>query len=339
VALDTRPPTGVREEAARGLAWREEFGRGGTPVGVARARDLKNGVAVSEETIGRMVSYFARHEVDKEGEGWSPGQDGYPSAGRIAWALWGGDPGRSWANRIMEKIKMEEKDDEVVSVQRDGLTRSAPFEFSLVRDKSGDGLTLHGYAAVFDSPTHINNHEGNFTESISRGAFKKTIRDGRPVLQFDHGKHPMIGSLPIGKIEALKEDATGLHVTARLHSGSFFDPVREAIASGAIDGMSFRFSVVKEDWTPAERKNLPHRTIQEVRLFELGPVVFPAYAATSVGVRDNDTDSSPEEDFADGANDDESAVSEETEPREHSDSNLTISRRRRLALEEYGVTR
>lgn len=337
--IDTTPPTGVREEAARGLEWREEYGRGGTAVGVARARDLKNGVAVSEDTIGRMVSYFARHEVDKQGQGWSPGEDGYPSAGRIAWALWGGDPGRSWANRIMEKIKMEQKDDEIVSVQRDGLTRSAPFEFSLVRDESGDGLTLHGYAAVFDSPTHINNHEGNFTESIARGAFKKTIRDGRPVLQFDHGKHPTIGSLPIGKIESLKEDATGLHVTARLHSGEFFAPVREAIASGAIDGMSFRFSVVKDDWTPAARKNLPHRNIQEVRLFELGPVVFPAYAATSVGVRDMDTEDSPQEDVTDGVTGEDSAVGQETEPREHSDSSITITRRRRLALEEHGVNR
>lgn len=98
-----RPPQGARDEARRGLEWRREFGRGGTAVGVARARDIANGRALSLDTIGRMVSYFARHEVDKQGEGWSPGEDGYPSAGRIAWALWGGDAGRRWAERIYER--------------------------------------------------------------------------------------------------------------------------------------------------------------------------------------------------------------------------------------------
>ena len=95
------PTQAMKEEADRGLAWREEFGRGGTAVGVARARDISNGRQLPLETVARMVSYFARHEVDKQGQGWSQGDDGYPSAGRIAWALWGGDPGRSWAEDIM----------------------------------------------------------------------------------------------------------------------------------------------------------------------------------------------------------------------------------------------
>jgi hypothetical protein len=111
--LNFKPPDGVRKEAELGLKWRKEYNRGGTLVGVARARDLSNGVSVSPETIGRMVSYFARHEVDKEGEGWSPGQDGYPSAGRIAWALWGGDSGKTWAQKVsdqMDSIDEEKKD-------------------------------------------------------------------------------------------------------------------------------------------------------------------------------------------------------------------------------------
>jgi HK97 family phage major capsid protein len=91
------PTDAMKKEAERGLEWRKEFGRGGTEIGVARARDIKNGVDLSDETIKRMHSYFSRHEVDKQGEGFSPGEDGYPSAGRIAWALWGGDPGQSWA--------------------------------------------------------------------------------------------------------------------------------------------------------------------------------------------------------------------------------------------------
>lgn len=94
------PTDAMVREAARGLEWRDEHGRGGTEIGVARARDIVNRRSLSRDTVARMVSYFARHEVDKQGEGWAPGEPGYPSAGRIAWALWGGDPGRTWAEAI-----------------------------------------------------------------------------------------------------------------------------------------------------------------------------------------------------------------------------------------------
>jgi len=99
------PNEAMKEEAQRGLDWRSEFGRGGTEVGIARARDIVNGADLSDDTVGRMVSYFARHEVDKEAEGFRVGEEGYPSNGRIAWALWGGDAGKSWSEREYEKIK------------------------------------------------------------------------------------------------------------------------------------------------------------------------------------------------------------------------------------------
>ena len=102
--IDFTPPEGVRKEAAKGLEWRREFNRGGTAIGVARARDLSNGAKVSPSTAKRMKAYFDRHEVDKKGQGWSQGEDGFPSAGRVAWALWGGNPGRSWANSLVEQM-------------------------------------------------------------------------------------------------------------------------------------------------------------------------------------------------------------------------------------------
>ena len=90
-----KAPQTVRRAAQRGLDLRRKFGRGGTQVGVARARDLSGGRNISDETIKRMVSYFARHEVDKKAPGF--GSDSDPSAGYIAWLLWGGDAGRRWA--------------------------------------------------------------------------------------------------------------------------------------------------------------------------------------------------------------------------------------------------
>lgn len=101
--LDLRPPATVAAAARRGLDLRREFGRGGTAVGVARARDLSNRRALSIETARRMVAYFERHEIDLDAPAAKPGNPGYPSAGRIAWLLWGGDAGRTWARKIVRQ--------------------------------------------------------------------------------------------------------------------------------------------------------------------------------------------------------------------------------------------
>jgi len=101
------PPKGAQENARRGLELREEFKRGGTMVGVARARDISNGRSLPLKTINRMVSYFARHEVDKKGKDW--GNASNPSRGYIAWLLWGGDAGKTWADSIAEREKKKDK--------------------------------------------------------------------------------------------------------------------------------------------------------------------------------------------------------------------------------------
>ena len=101
------PTAEMASEAELGLKWREEYGRGGTEVGVARARDISNLRNLSFDTVQRMNSYFARHEVDKEASGWNQGEEGFPTAGRIAWQLWGGDAGRDFAKRIVDRYATE----------------------------------------------------------------------------------------------------------------------------------------------------------------------------------------------------------------------------------------
>ena len=114
--VDTTPTNEMAELAARGLELRREFGRGGTEVGVARARDISNMVTLSPRTVSRMNSFFARHRVDLDATGARSGQEGYPSAGAIAWMLWGGDPnnpdgaGAGWASRKAEELAAEGKD-------------------------------------------------------------------------------------------------------------------------------------------------------------------------------------------------------------------------------------
>lgn len=283
------PNREMRAEAQRGLDWRAEFGRGGTAVGVARARDIVNGRNLSLDTVKRMRSYFARHEVDKQGQGWSPGEDGYPSAGRIAWALWGGDAGRSWANRIVAEEESK-SGDSGMSVVRQTLERHVDFDVRSVSVNEGDGLTLSGYAAVFNTPTRIDSWEGKFNEIIARGAFKKTLSERMPILQWNHGKDPAVGEVPIGVITSIREDARGLWIEARLHDNQAVQPIRDAIASGAVTGMSFRFQVIQEKWN--DTTEIPTRTIVETKLLEVGPVAFPAYADTSVGVRSDEFDNS-----------------------------------------------
>ncbi len=185
----------------------------------------------------------------------------------------------------------------------DDLCRSAPFE--LRADDTDDGNTLVGYGAVFSEVTHIDSWEGVFDEEIARGAFKKSLRERTPVLQFDHGRHPMVGSIPLGSFEDLREDDQGLFMRAPLHDNWLVQPVRDAIKSKAIPGMSFRFAVVKDEWRTADGKlvkpddvsrllwasdrsdpaSILKRTLRELKLYEVGPVVFPAYAGTSVDVR------------------------------------------------------
>ena len=105
--INTTPTDGMVEEAKKGLEWRKEFNRGGTIIGVTRANQILNKTKLSPSTVRRMFSFFSRHESDKTGQGFSQGEDGYPSAGRIAWALWGGDAGFSWSTKVRNQLDKE----------------------------------------------------------------------------------------------------------------------------------------------------------------------------------------------------------------------------------------
>ncbi|MGL4998059.1 MAG: hypothetical protein ACRC5T_03750 [Cetobacterium sp.] len=96
-------PKAAQEEAKKGLEWRKEEGRGGTSVGVNTARTLAEGGQIGIEKVRHIAKYFPRHEVDKKASGWKPGDNKFPSNGRIAWALWGGDAGQRWASAIVER--------------------------------------------------------------------------------------------------------------------------------------------------------------------------------------------------------------------------------------------
>lgn len=100
--LDLVPPKAVADAAAKGLKLRAEHKRGGTQVGVKRARQLSARERLSPADVKKMHAYFARHEVDRSAPKFDDADE--PSAGKIAWLLWGGDPGRTWADRMAKKL-------------------------------------------------------------------------------------------------------------------------------------------------------------------------------------------------------------------------------------------
>lgn len=168
------------------------------------------------------------------------------------------------------------------------LLRTYPWR-ALSIDDGSDGLTLEGYAAVFDNWTEVDNpFEGHFMESVSRGAFTKTLRErgDRVPLLYDHGHHPMVGQMPLGRIESLVEDNVGLKVRARLHDNWLVEPVRDAIRSGAMKEMSFRFrGITDRIEKPTGSGDLAKVTRTEVKLIELGPATIGVYAGTSMNLR------------------------------------------------------
>jgi HK97 family phage prohead protease len=166
---------------------------------------------------------------------------------------------------------------------RDGRAEEVrQFEF---RASDGtDGQTLEGYATVYNTWADIRDAKGPFREQILPGAAKRSLGQKMPVMQFDHGQHPLIGSIPIGVYSTAREDRNGVFVRGRLSDNWLIQPVRDAINDKAVTGMSIRMRVINDDWGVDEEGN-DTRTISEIEVLEAGPVVWPAYTTTSVAVR------------------------------------------------------
>lgn len=155
--INTTPTDGMVTEAKKGIEWRKEFNRGGTRIGATRASQIVAKERLSPSTVKRMFSFFSRHEVDKEAQGFRPGEDGYPSNGRIAWALWGGDAGFSWSRKVAGQIDRERdkfyedeiEEKQVTAAVKKGLQNKVDKHNEKHGDKKGKRVTLRMLSAVF----------------------------------------------------------------------------------------------------------------------------------------------------------------------------------------------
>jgi len=280
--INFTPPEGVRREAKKGLAWREEHGRGGTAVGVARARDLSNGTSISPSTAKRMKSYFARHEVDKQGEGWSPGEEGWPSAGRIAWSLWGGTPGQRWANKLVRQMDAEDNRSADMSMERRDFEYAD--EDKLVVEQRSDGTyVIRGYAVMYN---RLSVPLGGFRERIMPGAFDEVLKRSEDrvdlVSYFNHDANIMLGRESSGTLRVWSDDRG---VGFEVNPPKSREDILELVSRGDVKGASFTFQLRgpnSETWV--EEDGMPIREVRSASIYELGPVVQPAYLETSVSV-------------------------------------------------------
>lgn len=161
-------------------------------------------------------------------------------------------------------------------------------------DTAGDGSLMYGHFCMFNNWYEVDSYfEGRFLERVAPGSFKKTMKEQRDSIkvQFDHGYDMNIGDALLGPIDELREDDEGAYYEVPLLDTDYNrDRVLPMLQGrlmsgeqrGSLLGASFRFRVMRDEWVEEPGRSddnpdgLPERTIKEVRLYEFGPVVYPA---------------------------------------------------------------
>ena len=314
--INTKPTQEIADEAEQALEWRAEFGRGGTEVGVARARDLKNRVNLSIRTIKRMFSYLSRHEVDKKGKGFYKGDEGFPSAGRIAWGLWGGDPGFAWTKRKIKEIEEEENRNIMENKELRHIQKIEENEESIIiyyaknkedvevvidmdedvtieEDSQEIRTITNKEVRTFNvSDIEVRNDNGVNTvvgygavfnsESNDLGGFVEYVAPGAFDGRLEDDVRFLINhdGLPLARTTnntlRLSVDERGLKYEADMPDTTLANDLMTLLRNGTISQSSFAFTVEEDSWENVDGRNI--RTINKVsRLYDVSSVTYPAY--------------------------------------------------------------
>lgn len=253
--LDFTPTNSMASEAQRALDWRKEGNRGGTSVGVARARQLVNKQNLSPSTVKRMYSFFSRHEVDKQAQGFSPGEEGYPSPGRVAWGLWGGDAGYSWSKTKVNQMNRidDEKSMFVLNTTIKKISEDA------------DYITIRGMASTKDT-----DRVGDIMDPDcwTKGGLDNYMNN--PIILFNHDYNR-----PIGRGTDVKVTKNGLELTAKISKADRY--ISKLIQDGVLSTFSVGFKVREAD----HMKETGGLRIKDAELYEVSVVSIPANQAAT----------------------------------------------------------
>ena len=207
--IDFTPPQGVRDAAIRALKKRSEqppSKRGMTAVGIARARDLSNGVTLSPETIKRMVAYFTRHEVDKQGSTWEE-----YGKGRQAWDGWGGDAGYTWSKKILAQMERADAKEKALSETSMQAANRTDFKAFRERIRLGEVALYPGSDIKVLSLGKVNSRiNGETIQEVSIDILQEMVRvfkdrkETDPVIiDWNHQSSPFMNNGPTAPAQSM----------------------------------------------------------------------------------------------------------------------------------------
>ena len=254
--IDLMPTDGMRTEAERYRGWKADGEPGGTEVAATRASQILSGDELSRDTVIAMAAWFARHEVDKQGEGFSPDEDGYPSPGRVAWAAWGGDAGQVWSaakadrikaleeNRAMaaDLIELNELSDEASVEDAAASLRSMEGRYKRSELTTFDEVEERTYEFPFSSEFPVARYFGNEILSHEASAADLSrLNDGAPLL-FNHNPERVIGVVERAYIDGNKRRG---YARVRFSRNAFAQEILGDVKDGVLRNVSFGYSIDK----------------------------------------------------------------------------------------------
>lgn len=291
-AIDLMPTDGMRTEAERYRAWKTEGRAGGTATAAARARQILSGDELSPDTVITMSAWFARHEIDKQGEGFSPGEDGYPSPGRVAWAAWGGDPGQTWADAKAARIKAARDERGATATVEPGratvpmdlrelnsrpLHRLASFDYAAAsRAMPGDGEDTRTLEFPFSSEQPVERWFGPEVLSHADGAMDMSrLNDGAPLL-WNHNPDQVLGVIE----RSWLADGRGM-VSVRFSRSAFAEEKLADIRDGILRNVSVGYQIT--DAQPIRTNGQDGILATSWQPHEVSVVSVPADASVGIG--------------------------------------------------------
>lgn len=206
------PPDGVRSAAARGLELRAKWKRGGLSneqasaqgigSGVQRAVNLKNGDAISLSTVRRMAAFFSRHQKNYRPD--EKEKDGGPTAGTIAWLLWGGNAGKAWSESVLSRVEKKADDPRKTPAPPEDRVRGS--------DKNPEGSASNTRGGIEMSPAiedslrqKVDDHNARVSDEGRKadlGALKAVYRRGAGAYSTSHRPNVSRGAWAMARVNA-----------------------------------------------------------------------------------------------------------------------------------------